>query len=69
MDHSKTLKVVDMQRFAALRAEHRRKKKERENNIDDDWLDDQELYCENAAKWGVSVIVPGGAKRNKEEKK
>ena len=60
---------VDMQRFAELRAQHNKKKPkvafvgakstQENDSSDDDWLDDEQWYCEHKAQWTGGVNVSG----------
>ena len=70
-------KQSDMQRFAALRSEERKKKeirppkmvsdKDDSSDSDDDWLDDEQWYCEKKAQWTNRIEISSAMRGNFKE--
>jgi hypothetical protein len=69
--------MSDTKKFAEIRALYRNKKTEkisievgerrRLSEENDDWLDDEQWYCENVAKWTGGVDVSGPILMNPKE--
>ena len=68
--------TVDMKRFAELRQQYREKKDKTvrqkgidgdDDSSDDEWLDDEQWYCEHVAQWTGHVDVSGAVLLNPTE--